>query len=245
MQHTNGFVITENGPFHAAGTRIFREADRSLISAGPNCRVNPVPSRYSAELEKYAEPLGHDRMTSMNGKLIELRAAEQALLERIDFEPTRQTHDFEQVQEICNAAGALTALLMERNAIPEVRLKYFADADYNVGGHGSSRLEIFEKNGTSGDAIFTHPIFLKCLRYFLYGPDLPGAVVDAFQKKVDDCGMVTSGDVIPLGNYAKQLTRSHGLDTIDAPDEFYKLALDCGLDEGVARSVRNAVMKVR
>ncbi len=63
MQPTDEFVRTENGPFHAAGTRIFREADGSLISACPHCRVNPVPSRYAAELEKYAEPLGHDRMT--------------------------------------------------------------------------------------------------------------------------------------------------------------------------------------
>ncbi len=181
----------------------------------------------------------------MNGKLIDLTAAEQALLEKVDFEPTRQTHDFERVQEICKAAGTLTALLMERNAIPEVRLKYFEDADYNVGGHGSSRREVFEKNGTRGNAIFTHPHFLKYLRYFLYGPDLPAAVVDAFQKKVADCGMVTSGDVIPLGNYAKQLTRSHGLDKTKAPDEFFKLALDCDLDEGAARSVRDAVMKVR
>jgi hypothetical protein len=181
----------------------------------------------------------------MNVKNIELTPAERELLEKIDFAPSRQTHDADAAQEICNAAGELTRALLQRKAIPEVRIRFFTDPAYNVGGRGSSRRQVFEKNGTKGDAIFSHPHFLKYLRYFLYGPDLPEAVINDFQQKVFDCGSVTSGDIVPLGDYARQLTRSRGLDKGKAAEEFYKLALDCGLDEGEARSIRDAVKKAR
>ena len=85
-----------------------------------------------------------------------------------------------------------------------------------------------------------NPAFLKHLRYFLYGPALPDTVIAAFRQKVMDCGMVTSGDIVPLGDEAKRLTRAHGLEPAQAAEEFYKLALECGLD-GDAKSIRDAV----
>ncbi len=97
-----------------------------------------------------------------------------------------------------------------------------------------------------GDAIFRRPHFVKYLRYFVYGPDLPKPVIEAFQQKVIDCGTpFTSGDSITLRDFARHLTRSHGLAAGDAAEEFYKLALDCGLDAGDARSVRDVVKKLR
>lgn len=41
--------------------------------------------------------------------------------------------------------------------------------EYFPGGRGRSRADVFEKNGTRGEAIFRHPHFLTYLRYFLYG----------------------------------------------------------------------------
>jgi len=80
----------------------------------------------------------------------------------------------------------------------------------------------------------------------LYGPDLPKPVLAAFQQKVIDCGEpFTSGDSITVGDFARHLTRSHHLEAGIAAEEFYKLALDCGLDSGGARSVRDAVKTVR
>ena len=60
---------------------------------------------------------------------------------------------------------------------------------------------------------------------------LPVPVIDSFQREVKACGMVTSGDIIPLGDHAKKLMRLHHLDKGRAAEEFYKLALDCGLEE--------------
>ena len=57
--------------------------------------------------------------------------------------------------------------------------------------------------------------------------------------------MVTSGNIIPLGDSAKKLTRTHGLDKGHAAEEFYKLALECDLAEYEARSIRDRVKKAR
>jgi len=177
---------------------------------------------------------------------VELTEKERHLVSRIDFDPLARSHDRDTWQPVADAMSELMHSLLQRNAIPEVRKKFFTDPAYNIGGHGLSRLQVFEKNGTRGDAVFRHGNFLKYLRYFLYGPDLPKAVIDAFQKKVLDCGEpFTSGDALSVAEYARQLTRAHRLNSGAAAQEFYKLALDCGLDAGDARVVRDSVQKVR
>jgi len=177
---------------------------------------------------------------------IKLTADEKTLVAQIDFDPTSSKR---QAPEYWKAVGE-TALrlmksLMARNAIPEVRIRYFSDADFNVGGRGRSRAQIFEKNGTSGEAIFRHPHFLKYLHYFLYGPDLPPQVIDAFREKIADIGFVTSSDIIPLGAFGRQMARANRLDAGDAAEEFFKLALDCGLELYEARSIRDSVKMAR
>ncbi len=172
---------------------------------------------------------------------IDLAQHEQTLVARIDFDP-RPGVDWE---NIADAVDELVKLLLERKAIPEARLKFVADAKYNIGGHGSSRAEIIERNGKPLP-LFRNPAFLKYLHYWLYGPDLDTAVIKAFQTKVIECGNpFTGSDAIEVADFARQLTRSHNVDRHNAPTEFYKLALDCGLDADDARIVRDSVMKAR
>jgi hypothetical protein len=135
--------------------------------------------------------------------------------------------------------------LIGRKAIPDVRSKYFTDPAFNVGGRGRSHAGVFEKNGTSGEAIFRHPHFLTYLHYFLYRPDLPPPVIEAFRKKIADMGLITSSDIVPLGAFARQLARAHSLGGGDPAEEFYKLALDCGLELYEAQSIRQSVKSVR
>jgi len=175
---------------------------------------------------------------------IDLTEAEKRLADRIEFDASKIKGGVEEVEAVCAAARELATSLLNRKAIPPHRLRYFADPDYNVGGHGSSRKQILERNSTGRD-ILTNVHFLAYLRYFIYGPSLPPAVIESFQKEVKACGMVTSGDIIPLGDHAKKLTRSHQLDRNRAPEEFYKLALESGLQEHEARSIRDRVMKAR
>jgi hypothetical protein len=175
---------------------------------------------------------------------LELTDAEKKLLERIEFDPLKIRGGVEKVAAVCGTARELASSLLNRKAIPEHRLRFFTHPEYNVGGHGSSRKQILERNANGRD-ILSSVHFLGHLRYFIYGPSLPAAAIESFGKAVKECGMVTSGDIIPLGNTAKKLFRASGLDRSAAAEEFYKLALEHGLQESEARSIRDSVMKVK
>lgn len=182
----------------------------------------------------------------MNTGSIKLTAEEKALVAQIDFNPaSSEGHEPGYWKAVGEAALRLMKSLIARKAIPEVRMRYFSDADFNVGGRGRSRAQIFEKNGTRGEAIFRHPHFLKYLHYFLCGPDLPPSVIKAFRKKISDIGFVTSSDIIPLGAFGRQMARANRLDASDPAEEFFKLALDCGLELYEARSIRDSVKTAR
>ncbi|MCW5750718.1 MAG: hypothetical protein KIT81_06190 [Alphaproteobacteria bacterium] len=180
----------------------------------------------------------------MNELTIALTSDEQALVAQINFDALSLRR-----QDDVRRNGAVVAALMRslaiRKGIPEARVRYFNDPEYFVGGRGSSRRQIFERNGTRGEEIFNHPHFLEYLRYFLCGPSLPCQVIEAFRDEVAHCGTVTSGDVIPLGRRARELARSCQPDPSWVAEEFYKLALDCGLWVSYAQSVRNAVKQAR
>ena len=137
---------------------------------------------------------------------VTLNTKEQALLRRITFDYTK-FHEREIVASSCSAAAALARSLLERRAIPQLRLRYFKDPRLNVGGRNKSRKQVFERNGTKGDAIFRHSRFLKYLKYFIFGPDLPSEMVARFRQiLVDDVG--TSGTVLDdLSRYARTETR--------------------------------------
>lgn len=139
----------------------------------------------------------------------------------------------------------LFGLLINRGAIAEHRLSYFTKPEYNIGGRGSSRRQIFERNGTSCSAILSHGNFLPYFRYFVCGPDLPPRVLERFGDKVAECGQVTSSDIPVLCKFARQLARTHHLDPRTASEEFFKLALDHGLDLSTADFIRNQVRSVR
>jgi len=175
---------------------------------------------------------------------IELTADERALLSQIEFD-VLAIRDHDAVISNGERAYALTKAVLARDAIPEARLKWFVDPEYNIGGRGSSRRQIFERNGTCGDDIFRHPHFLPYLGYFINGARLPGAVTEAFVDEVERCGQITSGDVVPLGKFARAQARRHRLGGREAAEEFYKLALDCGLWPLYARSIRDAVQRLR
>lgn len=175
---------------------------------------------------------------------IELTKAENDLLDNIKLDPSLLT-DTNDTRRNGDAACALTLSLFEREAIPENRQRYFLDPEYNIGGRGSSRKDIFERNGVRGEEIFRHQHFLAHLRYFLYGAQLPKAIIEGFCEEVSACGVVTSGDIDHLSKFAKQQARAHHLELPGAAEEFYKLGLDCGLGQLYARMIRDAVKRLR
>lgn len=175
---------------------------------------------------------------------IELTDTERALWDEISFPPHPPGSTYDAVRSSIEPAYELARSLLDRDAIPKVRWRYFVEPDLNIGQH-KSRRQIFEKNGTRGKAILRHPHFHKYLRYFVLGPDLPAPPVDTFSKSVRDCEPVTSGDQEVFCQLARHEMRTRGLERRHAAEEFFKLSLELGRDSDMARAVRDAVMKIR
>lgn len=177
---------------------------------------------------------------------IVLTPEEQALFDRIAFDPDRYPSEEADRESSTAAAVELMRSLRSRKVIPRIRLRYFTDPDLNVGGHGKSRKEVFEGKGVRGDAMLRHPHFLEYLKYFICGPDLLPETIDKFrQVLVEDAG--TSGMILDqLQRVARAEARRLAPERqTHLHEEFFKLALECEVNEHVARCVRDAVRQVR
>jgi hypothetical protein len=177
---------------------------------------------------------------------IELTKRERVLVSQIDFDQPAGTHNADSWRPTGEAMHELMVSVLDRKAIPGARIRFFTDPACFIGERGLSHCQAFEKNGTCGDAIFRHGHFVKFLHYFLFGPDLPQPVIGTFRQQVADCGEpFTRSDALAVGDSARRLTRSHGLNPGVAAEEFYKLAIESGLDADDARVIRDRVKKLR
>lgn len=172
---------------------------------------------------------------------------EADLLSKIDLRSHHQNHDEGRAAYLANQEPILALLksLSARRAVPDVRLNYWNDRDYRSGRIKGSRKGLFERNGCTGADIYTHPHFLEHLRYFLFGAELPDALIEEFERKVGNPDWVSSSDIVPISKAARDLTRRYRLDIAAAPEEFFKLCLDMGLSLSTAQSVMQSVKQVR
>ena len=178
---------------------------------------------------------------------IALTDDERQLLARIDLRDVHRNHEEGHAAYKANREPILALLksLSGRNAVPRERLSYWNDPAYNSGRIKASHEGVFERNGCEGTDIYTHPHFLRFLRYFLFGAALPDPAITAFEEKVGNPEWVTSSDIVPMGKFARELTRRHGLQAAHASEEFFKLCLDMGLGLSTAQSVMRAVKQAR
>jgi hypothetical protein len=183
-------------------------------------------------------------MTDM-ASTIELTASEKEMLASLSFDPLSFKGNHEGFLRNADLAHQLTTLLVDRKGIPEHRVRYFTDSEYYPGGRGKSRQDSFIKHGNDHDETLRHPHFLKYLRYFIHGADLPAAIIRRYTEAVKDCGMVSSSDIPELGATARNLARTHGLEGSAAADEFFKLSLDLGLSAGQSARIRESVKQLR
>lgn len=174
---------------------------------------------------------------------IELTPEEISLVEAIKFDPHATLGDTQAFHANGDLVVQLTTSLLDRDAIPVQRLRYFTDPDYYVGGRGSSRQSSFMGKGHDSESMMRHGHFLKYLRYFIYGADLPGPALQCFTQAVEGCGPITSGDIVPLRATARELARTYHLEPKAAADEFYKLCLDLNLGPSDAASIRSSVQQ--
>ncbi len=162
---------------------------------------------------------------------------EEAYLSDVQFE-TRDLTDEERRRSLA-AASALASSLIARGGLPKVRWRYFTDPELNFDA-GKSRMEMFQAEGPHGPAILAHPCFLPMLHYWIYGPDLPPAVINWFFVAA-----AQHTDKRMLRRAIRQAVRDHDLAPERACEEFFKLALEAGLDIETAWSIRTAVHTLR
>lgn len=172
-------------------------------------------------------------------RCVELTDEEANLNEQIPSLPDRGVP----WEPIAQAMESLFKSLIERDAIPAVRLRVFDDPRL-AEKRGKSPKQVFESNGTCGDDIFRHAHFIKYLRYFINGPDLPKAATEGFCKILnDDEG--TSGMILDqLHRYVRSCVREYRLDRYSAGSEFYRLAVELGIDHD-PHGIRTAAMSTR
>lgn len=174
---------------------------------------------------------------------IELTEKEHALLMQVEFDWTRlRRDDYDRNSE---AAASLTKSLLARKAIPEQRMKYFTDPSYKPGRIKGSHRDLFHRNNNTDDEMIRHVHFLPYLYYFVCGPTLPLKAIDRFRSEVKRCGQVSSSEALTLAKFARAETRSFGLAPHEVGEEYFKLALDCGVWISHALHIREYVNKTR
>jgi len=92
--------------------------------------------------------------------------------------------------------------------------------------------------------ILRHPHFLRYLKYFIYGPDLPEPTIRRFYQIVEN-DMFTSAEVLDhLTAFVRKEVKEKGFDPKPAAEEFFKVAHEAGAGD-FAESIRTAAMRVR
>lgn len=177
-------------------------------------------------------------------KEINLNEEEQRLYYIVLKQCNDQSYD--KRLEAFEASNTLVNTLFERDAIPEVRIRYFVDPNFNTGRGKMSIKQIFEKNGTRGNEIYRHPHFVPYLRYFIEGPD----ILDVHQIKLynireegyfqDDIiseiyKYLLDNTLIPKDNSEKKYF----------VEEIFKLTNEMKLDLRYCKQLREKIMRYR
>ena len=104
---------------------------------------------------------------------------------------------------------------------------------------------MFEANLDGEKQVFEHPDFIKYLRPFIFGPDLPESVIAGLCKILnEDRG--TSGMVMDrYRKHARSSIRRHNLDKRHAATEFYRLGIEIGMEQHDAKTLRDAAMQTK
>jgi hypothetical protein len=174
---------------------------------------------------------------------IELTNSETALYKQVleANDSIRVEHDRDTAIRAGEASYKLFQSLMERKAIPEQRLRYFADPSYNPSNTRASKRDLFLRNAHTDGAMYRHAHFWKYLIYFVEGAKLPPSISEQLT-------MIAKNEMREYNaasSYSRKVSRNLPGDRDTKIDEFFKLALDCGLPLDEALGVRRAVMQAK
>ncbi|WP_247232188.1 hypothetical protein [Telluribacter sp. SYSU D00476] len=177
---------------------------------------------------------------------ITLTHEEELLLDDLNnFTPPNNNEEYKKAAQ---ASKQMMKSLLLRKAIPDHRVKFFTDPEYNVGAVGAIKKSIqqgFERNGKKGEAIFEDPNFFKYLDYFINGPKLPYEV-KVKSKEIVDSNTYKNDAAEELFDFLKTSSISPKLvlDKRTTADEVFKLALDLHFDLNNACRLRERYMSL-
>lgn len=170
---------------------------------------------------------------------IHLTDFEIALFDSIVFPPDDSALLGERADHNAELARILAVSLLERDAIPAHRRRFFEDPAYNFGQSSSVR-EALELGGLSGDAIYESPVFLRYLRYFICGPELPEKVEWAFRRELQERGGAGHRRLVAK---VRELARALGSSEAQR-EKFFQQALEFGLTADAAQEIAQAAANV-
>ena len=148
-------------------------------------------------------------------------------------------------KKVSDSMFSLFKSLIDRNAIPEIRKKIFADPEFAETGIKSPK-QIFEKHCTKGDNIFRHHDFIKHLVYFINGPQLPKIVINKIFELAKEESFLDTPEISDnIRKYVRHSIREYDLDRNKVPKEFYKLAIEMGFSLTDSKAIRKEAMSVR
>ncbi len=178
-----------------------------------------------------------DSETAQTARLkIPLTADEEVFLSRIKFDAPKSSNG---AQPSLSAACSLAQSLVGRGGVPKIRWLYFTDSTLNI-EQAKSRKDLFEEDITDMSSVLLDPRFLPILHYWIFGPQLPPAVINWFFVAV-----AQHTDMRSLRKLVRQAVRDHGLPRDEVCEEFFKLGLEAGLHAEAAWSLRNTVCSMR
>ena len=178
-------------------------------------------------------------------KDVELNQKENEWYKSLDSFRISPDEDYNDRIQKLNNNRLLTISLLKRKAVPEVRIKYFTDPEYNLSDRRKSKQQIFEQNGTRGTDIFSHPDFLKYLKYFIHGADLPTTLKDQLSSMKQAFSYDDDFVEKAYPTLKAYLKESGGKDRNLFVEEAFKLILDIGVDLRFSKVLRDRLMKVR
>lgn len=174
---------------------------------------------------------------------IELTTKEMEMVQLLEPFTISLDEPYEQRERKLKVSAQLMHSLLDRQVIPKVRLKYFTQAEYNLPSARKSRQQVFEHNGRSGSRIFEDPAFLKYLKYFICGAELPWELkVDLQAAKSNS--YYESEFLDEACVLVKRYRAAGSCDDKTLAEEVFKHALDIGLELPVSMRLWERVRKL-
>jgi hypothetical protein len=176
---------------------------------------------------------------------IELNAQETEWADTLGTFEISLSEDYDKRISKLETADLLARSLLSRGVIPEVRFNYFIKPEYNLSNPKKSHEEIFETNGTKGEEILSHPHFLRYLKYFIQGAELPKSLKAELvalkeNHSYDDDFAEDASPII-----RKHFKSFGSIERTSFAEEVFKLCLDLNLPLAYAKLLRDKVMTWR